>query len=143
MAERQRKVVEDGLYGRLLGRLALALDAADSARFRLEQGGELELSDLTQAEFELIRAYLDRDLRWLRGWQAAAEELEQIERLPANVESLRKTVGRSLNKPRVLLKRRQALLCALCGEAAQWHRGHGVHACTACGSQLFRAGKPR
>ena len=139
---RQRQEAEDGLYGRLLGRLALALDAADSARLRLEGATELELSDLTPAELELIRAYLDQDLSWLRGWQAAAEELAHIERLPAKVEPLRKGLGKSMSKPKPLLKRRQALLCALCGEAAQWHRGQGVRACGVCGSQLFRAGTP-
>ncbi len=70
MAESRRAEVGGGLYERLLQRLALALQEADTAT-RLHQAppDELELSGLTPAELELIRAYLDRDLNWLRGRQ--------------------------------------------------------------------------
>ena len=82
MAESRRAEVGGGLYERLLQRLALALQEADTAT-RLHQAppDELELSGLTPAELELIRAYLDRDLNWLRGWHAAAEELALIAEL--------------------------------------------------------------
>ena len=71
----------DGLYGRLLQRLALALEEADTAsRLHAEPLRELELDGLSPAELELIRAYLNRDLHWLRGWHAAAEELALIQR---------------------------------------------------------------
>nr|WP_286944911.1 hypothetical protein [Pseudomonas sp. UBA6718] len=130
MAESRRAEVGGGLYERLLQRLALALQEADTAT-RLHQAppDELELSGLTPAELELIRAYLDRDLNWLRGWHAAAEELALIEQLPA------------ASKP--MIKKRQQLCCALCGTVARVQRGEGVLPCSACGSKLFRAGQPR
>lgn len=129
MAESRRAEVGGGLYERLLQRLALALQEADTAT-RLHQAppDELELSGLTPAELELIRAYLDRDLNWLRGWHAAAEELALIEQLPRG-------------KP--MIKKRQQLCCALCGTVARVQRGEGVLPCSACGSKLFRAGQPR
>ena len=84
MAELQRaSVTGGGLYERLLQRLALALDEADTAeRLRDEHPTELELRGLSEAEMGLIRAYLDQDLHWLRGWHAAAEELALLERQP-------------------------------------------------------------
>ena len=129
MAELRRAEVGGGLYERLLQRLALALQEADTAT-RLHQAppDELELSGLTPAELELIRAYLDRDLNWLRGWHAAAEELALIEQLPRG-------------KP--MIKKRQQLCCALCGAVARVQRGEGVLPCSACGSKLFRAGQSR
>ena len=129
MAELRRAEVGGGLYDRLLQRLALALQEADTAT-RLHQAppDELELSGLTPAELELIRAYLDRDLNWLRGWHAAAEELALIEQLPRG-------------KP--MIKKRQQLCCALCGAVARVQGGEGVLPCSACGSKLFRAGQPR
>ena len=129
MAELRRAEVGGGLYERLLQRLALALQEADTAT-RLHQAppDELELSGLTPAELELIRAYLDRDLNWLRGWHAAAEELALIEQLPRG-------------KP--MIKKRQQLCCALCGTVARVQRGEGVLPCSACGSKLFRAGQSR
>ena len=129
MAESRRAEVGGGLYERLLQRLALALQEADTAT-RLHQAppDELELSGLTPAELELIHAYLDRDLNWLRGWHAAAEELALIEQLPRG-------------KP--MIKKRQQLCCALCGTVARVQRGEGVLRCSACGSKLFRAGQPR
>lgn len=61
MAESRRAEVGGGLYERLLQRLALALQEADTAT-RLHQAppDELELSGLTPAELELIRAYGSR-----------------------------------------------------------------------------------
>ncbi|HBP6041101.1 MULTISPECIES: hypothetical protein [Pseudomonas aeruginosa group] len=146
MAELQRaSVTGGGLYERLLQRLALALDEADTAeRLRDERPTELELRGLSEAEMGLIRAYLDQDLHWLRGWHAAAEELALLERQP----------GRTARPPRpqttpmrrhVSLKQRQLLcaLCALCGAPVQWSKGHGVLPCGHCGSQLFRSGNGR
>ena len=114
MAELQRaSVTGGGLYERLLQRLALALDEADTAeRLRDEHPTELELRGLSEAEMGLIRAYLDQDLHWLRP-------------------------GRHVS-----LKQRQ-LLCALCGAPVQWSKGHGVLPCGHCGSQLFRSGNGR
>lgn len=147
MAELRRTGTSGGLYERLLQRLALALDEADSlSGLSAEPPLELELRDLTAAEMELIRAYLNRDLNWLRGWHAAAQEMAQIEQLPAP-----RKVGRTAHaalaqlpsKVKPLLKRRVQLCCALCGTLAGWQAGHGVKACKTCGSQLFRASNPR
>jgi hypothetical protein len=134
MADGQRKEAGEGVYERLLQRLALALDEADSLRgLSNVPPGEMELRDLTSAELQLIRAYLDRDLSWLRGWHAAAEELAQISRtaeLP------------SVMLPPVAHGQRLELCCALCGAPADWHPGLGVLACGACGAKLFRARPP-
>ena len=148
MAESRRAEVGGGLYERLLQRLALALQEADTAT-RLHQAppDELELSGLTPAELELIRAYLDRDLHWLRGWHAAAEELALIEQLPAASKPVSKLPARAASKPlprgKPMIKKRQQLCCALCGTVARVQRGEGVLPCSACGSKLFRAGQPR
>ncbi|GAC1034659.1 hypothetical protein thsps21_54880 [Pseudomonas sp. No.21] len=147
MGEMRRAESASGLYERLLHRLALALDEADTAiRLRDEDPRELELKGLSPAELELIRAYLDNDLHWLRGWHAAAEELALIEQQPAKSKLTRTAAKTPAASPRVakpLFKRRQQLVCALCGAAASWQRGQGVQACPACGSQLFRTGNPR
>ncbi len=148
MAESRRAEVGGGLYERLLQRLALALQEADTAT-RLHQAppDELELSGLTPAELELIHAYLDRDLNWLRGWHAAAEELALIEQLPAATKPVTKLPARAASKPlprgKPMIKKRQQLCCALCGTVARVQRGEGVLPCSACGSKLFRAGQPR
>jgi ribosomal protein L37AE/L43A len=107
---------------------------------------ELELRGLTAAEMELIRAYLDRDLGWLRGWHAAAQEMAQIEQLPSSRKAGRsghKTTAALPGKVKPLLKRRLQLCCALCGTVAGWQSGNGVQVCKACGSQLFRASNHR
>lgn len=146
MAEWRQVEVKGGIYERLLQRLALALEEAETAS-RLQQVApvELELRDLTPAELELIRAYLDRDLNWLRGWHAAAEELALIEQLPASQgKALGRSSGRITAKvhaarSRPVIKKRQSLCCALCGAAVQVQRSE-VLPCSCCGSRLFRAG---
>lgn len=145
MGELRRTEAGSGPYERLLHRLALALDEADTAvRLRDEEPLELELKGLTPAEMELIRAYLNRDMRWLRGWHAAAEELAAIEQLPRR--SPRDDSGPPKSfalKSKPMFKRRQQLCCAMCGTPAMWQRGQGVQACMSCGSQLFRTSNPR
>ena len=145
MAELPRSESGKGLYERLLHRLALALDEADTAiRLRDEQPHELELRGLTPAELELIQAYLDRDLHWLRGWHAAAAEIAQIEAMPRRNTKLEREGSKPLMaKARVALKHRQQLCCAMCGAPATWQRGQGIPACLSCGSQLFRTSNPR
>lgn len=153
MVESRRSEPAGGLYERLLQRLALALDEAESARRLRDVEPQLvELKGLTNAEMELIQAYLERDLHWLQGWHAAAAELEQLEH-----QSLRQArsagVRGSGKQPRPApgkltplkpgLKRRQQLCCAMCGTQVPWLRGQGVTPCPACGSQLFRASTPR
>ncbi|WP_045881130.1 hypothetical protein [Pseudomonas chlororaphis] len=67
MVESQRKVTKPELYERLIDRLALALDAAKTAgSLRDEHPVELELRGLSHAEFEMIKAYLDRSERETR-----------------------------------------------------------------------------
>ena len=127
-----------GPYGHLLQRLALALEEADNAaQLRSEVPAELELSGLTPAELQLIRAYIKRDLPWLRGWHAAAEEValnqEPVSRLPL----------KQLERKPLVARKRQPLQCAVCGSVADWKRGQGILPCPTCGSQLFRAGNPR
>ncbi|AYC34413.1 hypothetical protein D3880_19470 [Pseudomonas cavernae] len=148
MAELRRADAGGGLYERLLQRLALALDEADTAvRLRDEVPRELELRGLSPAEVELIQAYMAHDLRWLSGWHAAAEELALLERKPLRPprpasNGSRPTI-RVPGRAKPLLKRRQGLCCALCGTPADWQPGQGIRGCLACGSQLFRASKPR
>ena len=146
MGELRRTETGSGLYERLLQRLALALDEADSlSRVSADPPRDLELHGLTSAELELIRAYLDRDLNWLRGWHAAAQEMAQIEQM-----QVRRKVARPMQKvvsafpsPKPLLRRQPRLCCALCGTLASGQLGHCVQACRTCGSQLFRASNPR
>jgi hypothetical protein len=129
-----------------LQRLSVALDEADNmARLSTKAPDELELRDLTAAELELIRAYMDHDLNWLRGWHAAAEELAVIEHWPARATKVNRGMlaGKPLRKIKPLAKRRVQLCCALCGVVASWRPGQGVQACTSCGSQLFRASDQR
>lgn len=142
-----------GLYSRLLQRLALALDEAESARrLRNAEPQLVELKGLTNAEMELIQAYLERDLQWLQGWHAAAAELEQLEHqaLRQSRTAAVRGTGKAPRQPsgkvapvKPRLKRRQQLCCAMCGTEVPWLRGQGVTPCPACGSQLFRASTPR
>lgn len=134
----------DGLYERLLQRLALALEEAETAsRLHAEPPCELEVDGLSSAELELIRAYLNRDLNWLRGWHAAAEELALIQRQPLRVGKPVAASARPAAKTKPLLKRRRALCCALCGTPVNWQRGQDAQACQSCGSKLFRSGNLR
>ncbi|KAF1051957.1 MAG: hypothetical protein GAK43_02152 [Stenotrophomonas maltophilia] len=131
-----------GLYERLLHRLALALDEADTAvRLRDEHPEELELRGLSGAEMELIQAYLDQDVNWLRGWQAAAEELALLERSLPHPPRTEHPIVSSV-RPR-LAHRHLQLMCALCGAPVAWSRAHGVMPCEACGSRLFRGARGR
>ncbi|WP_372873743.1 hypothetical protein [Pseudomonas sp.] len=148
MSELRRTEASAGLYERLLQRLSVALDEADNmSRLSAKTPNEVELRDLTAAELELIRAYLDHDLNWLRGWHAAAEELAVIEHWPARAAKINRATPRVAGKPlakiKPLVKRRVRLCCALCGEVANWRPGQSVQACPSCGSQLFRASDPR
>jgi len=143
MAELHRASASgSGLYERLLQRLALALDEADTAeRLRDECPVELELRGLSGAELELIRAYLDQDVNWLRGWHAAAEELAVLERSPSRAPRPARHSTPPC-RPR-LVPHPQKLQCALCGSPVAWSRNQGVLPCTSCGSQLFRNAKAR
>ncbi|MDX1300346.1 MAG: hypothetical protein R3260_19205 [Pseudomonas sp.] len=147
MAELKCSAPVGGLYERLLQRLATALDEADSLSVLSAQPPlELELRGLTEAEVELIRAYLEHDLDWLRGWHAAAQEMAQIERFQRARQggrSGRKAAVVLPRKVKPLLKHRLQLCCALCGKLADWQSGNAVQVCKACGSQLFRASNHR
>ncbi len=135
MAELRQAKARGGPYERLLQHLALALEEAESAAC-LQQAVpvELELRDLTLAELELIRAYLNCDLNWLRGWHAAAEEMALIEQPGAAQGKALPARGKSASK------KRQPLCCALCGTVVSVRRSE-VLPCPACGSRLFRVGQ--
>ncbi|MCW3147294.1 hypothetical protein N8H22_01605 [Stutzerimonas stutzeri] len=132
---------EDSLYGRVLHRLSQALEEAERVAAAGEAGdAELEVRGLTPAEFELIRAYLQRDSQWLSGWHAAAEEQEHLSR-QALRPSLRSVPrgrhgGRGKHVP---LSLQQTLSCALCNSEVHWPEGPGPAICPVCGSQLLRA----
>ena len=149
MAELRHTEVGGGLYGRLLQRLAIALEEADAvARLQQTVPAELELRGLTPAELELIRAYLDGDLHWLQGWHAAAEELARLERHSAggNRGGGKRPVrpaGALLARGKPPSRKHQALCCALCGFTARLLRDEGVLPCQVCGSRLFRTGQVR
>lgn len=132
MAHKRRAEADSGLYGRLLQRLALALEEAESAA-RLGQAvpHELELRGLSAAELQLIQAYLQRDLNWLQGWHAAAQQLAALQQSPAA-----RAVEAAL--PLAAPEDHLALCCALCNTRV----APGVQACGACGGQLFRPLKP-
>lgn len=132
---------ECGIYGRVLNRLTQALEEAERNAVAGGSGdAELEVRGLTPAEFELIRAYLQRDSQWLSGWHAAAEEQEHLAR-QAQRPSLRSVPrgrhgGRGKHVP---LSLQQSLTCALCSAEVQWPEGPGPAVCPVCGSQLLRA----
>ena len=78
MVESQRKVTKPELYERLIDRLGMALDAARTAgHLRDERPLELELRGLTTAEFDLVRAYLDRSERETQG--CLSEAVKQLD----------------------------------------------------------------
>lgn len=59
MVDSQFKSIEPQLYERLIDRVGLALDVARTAsELRDEEPAELELRDLSPAEFDWINAYL-------------------------------------------------------------------------------------
>ena len=131
---------EGNLYGRVLQRLTLALEEAErAAGAGGEASGELEVGGLTPAEFELIRAYLQQDARWLSGWHAAAEEQAQMVRLAERprLREVRQHPGKPCKQAPLAL--RQVLTCAICSATVSWPESAGPAACTACGSQLLRA----
>jgi hypothetical protein len=135
--------VDSGPYGHLLQRIALALEEADSAvHMRIEPPAELELSDLSLAEMALIRAYLEGDLPWLRGWHGAAEGLAHQERRTPPENPLVRLPLPSPERRASRLRQPKPLCCAVCGTLAEWKTAEGARACLICGSQLFRAGSP-
>ncbi|GFM57840.1 hypothetical protein PSCICF_40180 [Pseudomonas cichorii] len=68
MTELQHTVSTPELYERLIHRLGLALETADTAvRLRNESPVELELAGLSRAELEFIEAYLEKDAMGVSG----------------------------------------------------------------------------
>ncbi len=140
MTDLSRTEEHGGLYGRLLQRLALALEEADAAGLRgTPASDELELSGLSPAELQLVRAYLEQDLSWLKGWHAAAEQLALLEQQTVSASSARGSAKPAGNAP-VRLKPRQQLCCAVCGTPVTGLHAEDIQACHCCGSQLFRSG---
>ncbi|MFS2159744.1 hypothetical protein ACCD10_20655 [Pseudomonas sp. Pseusp122] len=63
MTEWQHTVTNPELYESLINRLGLALETAKTAfRLRDESPAVVELRGLSRAEFELIEAYLEKDV---------------------------------------------------------------------------------
>ena len=61
MVESQYKAINSEVFERLIDRLSVALDSANTAvRLRNERPAELELRGLSRAELELINLYLNR-----------------------------------------------------------------------------------
>lgn len=103
MVESRQKATKPELYERLIDRLGIALDAAKTAgRLRDERPLELELRGLSPAEFELVRAYLDRSERETQGCLSAAVKQLEAPR-SANIIWLKdKVQGRDAVKVRSL-----------------------------------------
>lgn len=136
MVERSNSEHSTGLYGRLLERLSLALDEARTAeQMGKQEPLELELRGVSAAELELIRAYRENDLQWLRGWQAAAEEFAFLNRQPAP--------GPGQEPTRMTRTHAALFSCALCGEALGESLSRAEPVCRRCGSRLFCSGTAR
>ena len=124
------------LYDRLLHRLAVALEQADGQAV-VDETHEVELKNLTHAEVELIKAYLQRDVRWLQGWHAAAEELALLDKQDDRS-------GAALGAAsQAAAPHRPALCCALCATPLLWSDGQAPTACPNCGAQLYRPRRDR
>ncbi len=135
MIEPGRRKRAEGLYGRLQQRLLQALEEADSrSRLYRRVPEELELRGLTPPELQLIQAYREQNLQWLRGWHAAAEELTLLDGLE---EVSLSPGGPPLRRPPTGL--RGGLCCALCDTRIPLRRGLRVPACPRCGSRLLRS----
>lgn len=139
--DREPRSEDSSLYARVLQRLSSALQEAERGTTGDPAvAGDLEVRGLTPAEFELIRAYLQRDSQWLSGWHAAAEEQAHLSR-----QALRPMVrgsGRHRHGARckhTSLALQQTLSCALCNTEVGWPEEAGPAVCPACGSQLLRA----
>ncbi|MDH0101545.1 hypothetical protein N7320_09475 [Stutzerimonas stutzeri] len=139
--DREPRAEDSSLYARVLQRLTSALQEAErSASGEADVAGELEVRGLTPAEFELIRAYLQRDSQWLSGWHAAAEEQAHLTRQAMRPAVRAGSRQRHGMRPRhAPLHLQQTLSCALCNAEVSWPEGAGPAACPACGSQLLRA----
>jgi len=138
--ERESQAEENNLYARVLQRLSLALQEAErDAGGGPGVSGELEVRGLTPAEFELIRAYLQRDSQWLSGWHAAAEEQAHLSRQALRPGVRGTSRQRHNGRKHAPLTLKQALSCALCNTEVPWPEGAGPAMCPACGSQLLRA----
>ena len=103
MVESRQKATKPELYERLIDRLGLALDAAKTAgRLRDERPLELELRGLSTAEFELVKAYLDRRERQARRCLSAAVQQLDAPRSAKVIWLKDKVPGREAVKVRSL-----------------------------------------
>lgn len=81
MVESHATVTQPELYEKLIDRLGMALDAAKTAgRLRDERPLELELRGLSRAEFDLIKAYLNRSEHAVQGGLLQAEMHQETPR---------------------------------------------------------------
>lgn len=125
------EVFADGLYERLLERVAHALEDADDLSAK---GGvapaEVDLEGLSAEEVAWLRAFVQRDLQWLRGWHAAARRMRAMSLAQAEAEPPKELVDGG--EP-------FGLVCALCETTLIQQPRKGVEPCPSCGSRLFRA----
>jgi hypothetical protein len=99
----QRNITKPELYERLIDRLGMALDAAKTAgRLRDERPLELELRGLSPAEFELVKAYLDRSERETHGYLSQAVKQLDAPRSAKVIWLTDKAPGRNTVKVRTL-----------------------------------------
>lgn len=104
MLEPQTKITKPELYEKLIDRLGLALDTVKTAgRLRDEWPLELELRGLSRAEFELIKAYLDRNECEAQGSVLAAVKHKDAPRSAQIIWLKDKAPGRDAVKVRSLL----------------------------------------
>ena len=103
MVESRQKATKPELYERLIDRLAMALDTAKTAgRLRDERPLELELRGLSPAEFELVKAYLDRSERETQGCLSAAVKQLEAPRSAKIIWLKAKAPGKGAGKVRAL-----------------------------------------
>ncbi|MCJ8170665.1 hypothetical protein [Atopomonas sediminilitoris] len=125
---KQDEVFADGLYERLLERVVHALEDADE---HSAEGGaapaEVDLEGLSEEEVAWLRAFVQRDLQWLRGWHAAARRMRSL------------TLCQQSEPPATLNDEPCGLVCALCQTSLIQQPRKGVQPCPNCGSSLFRA----
>ncbi|WNW13302.1 hypothetical protein RRX38_19775 [Pseudomonas sp. DTU_2021_1001937_2_SI_NGA_ILE_001] len=117
MTELQHTVVTPELYERLINRLGLALETASTAgRLRDEMPEELELDGLSNAEFELIEAYLEKGARAANG---AVEGMSQGSCMASPERSVPVEVSQDLARVIWLKDKRRANTVARPGRYSQ------------------------
>lgn len=116
----------EGLYDRLLEQIAQVMQKLEQTpeHPNTQHEGELELQGLTHAEWELVQAYLRRDVQWLAGWQAAAYQQRMLAQ--QHFQKRRSLIGHELTQP--------SSSCAQCTTGLLWLERPEA-SCTQCTSE--------